>query len=247
MPAPVESEAIRAALRELPQLSGLAPELLERVAAGCRLRTLRSAESLFTPGMPCEAFWIVRRGGVKLHRLSGEGREQLVHLCAPGESFAEAALLVFGRYPVHASATETPTELVEVRGQPFLALLAEDPRLARTMIAALATRLMGLVERVEELSLVGAEPRFAHWLLRQPARGPAGAELVALPMAKRSLAAHLAMTPETLSRVLRRLHERGWIESRREAVLVRDAAALAGLLEPGDRADPGDAGGPGAP
>lgn len=214
-------------LRRLPHFQGLAPELLERVAGCARERHLARGELLFARGGAARSFFVVHAGAIRLSRLSPEGREHVVHQIAPGSSFAEAALLSFGRYPVDAQATEEDTVLVEIAGEPFLRLLREEERLAPAVIGSLCARLAQLVERVEELSLVQAGSRLARWLLRQPASGPPERLAIDLALQKRELAAHLAMTPETLSRLLRRWQDEGWLEVEGSRLFVLDAARLA--------------------
>ena len=218
-------------LRELPHFRTVDAATLERIATGARWRTLAAGETLFLAGQPARAFYAIRRGAVRLHRLSPEGREHVVHSLRAPASFAEAALLSIGRYPVNAVATEDPTELLEIGGDPLLRLFREDEGLAPAMVGSLCMRLVTLVERVEELSLAQAGERLARWLLRQPASGGGARVEVALPMPKRDVAAHLAMTPETLSRLLRRWQEDGWIESRRGSVVVLDVPRLSALAE----------------
>jgi CRP-like cAMP-binding protein len=148
----------------------------------------------------------------------------------PGQTFAEAAVFVFGVYPVSATAVEPATELVEVSGPGFLQLLESDPRLARKMMGSLCQRLVSLVQRVEELSIPSAAARLARYVLGCPSQAGAALEVV-LPMAKKELAAHLAMTPETLSRQFARWRERGWIEMDGRTVAIRDPASLETLSQ----------------
>jgi len=226
---------VQATLAELPHFRLLDRELVDRIAASSRLRALRSGEIVFHEGEPCRAFFAIHAGAVKLFRVAPDGRERVVHNLGAGHTFAEAALLNMGRYPASAVATENPTELVEIAGEPFLRLLREEPRLAPAVIGSLCMRLVSLVERVEELTLVDAGARLARHLLRQPAHGPTDRVAVELAMAKKDLAAHLSMTPETLSRLLRRWEDRGWIESGRTSVTILDSDALTALS---DGADP---------
>lgn len=213
-------------LRELPHFRALPADLVESIASGCRVRSLDAGAIVFLEREPCRAFFAVREGGVKLYRSQPDGREQVVNTLHAGATFAEAALLTFGRYPVSAAATESPTELLEVGAEPLLRLFREDERLGPAMVASLSMRLVTLVERVEELSTIQAGERLARWLLRQPSQMEGGAALIELALAKRELAAHLAMTPETLSRLLRRWQEDGWIVSERASVRVLRAEAL---------------------
>jgi CRP-like cAMP-binding protein len=219
------------ALRSLPHFRMIDPRTLARIAQGCRWRTLAAGETLFLEGQPCRAFYAIHSGGVRLYRLAPDGREHVVHNLRTGASFAEAALLSLGRFPVHAVATEQPTEILEIGGDPLLRLFREEERLGPAMVGSLCMHLVSLVERVEELSLAQAGERLARWLLRQPASGSPERLEVELSMSKRDIASHLAMTPETLSRLLRKWQEQGWIESRRSSVVIRTAEALSALAE----------------
>lgn len=215
----------------------VAPEVLARIAAASRTRVLRAGEILFREGEPCRTFFVVRAGRMKLYRATPDGREQVVHQLGPGQTFAEAALLAFDRYPVSAAAAETPTEVVEIGGETFLALFRGDDRLAAAMVASLSMRLLSLVERVEELSLVNAGARLARYLLRQPGLGPSDRPRIELPMSKKDLAAHLSMTPETLSRLLRRWQDLGLVDSERASVTLLDPARLLALAD-GEASEP---------
>jgi CRP-like cAMP-binding protein len=218
-------------LSALPHFRLLDAGLLERVADGSRLVRLQSGEILFHEGEPCRGFFAIRSGAVKLFRMTPEGREQVVHNLGAGQTFAEAALLNLGRYPAAAVATESPTELVEIAGEHFSRLFREDSRLAAAMVGSLSMRLLSLVERVEELSLANAGSRLARHLMRQPGKGPSDRVRVDLSMAKKDLAAHLSMTPETLSRLLRRWQDQGLIESERASVTVLDPVRLLAMAD----------------
>jgi CRP-like cAMP-binding protein len=218
------------ALRALPHFKTLPADLLAKIAATAKRHHHTAGDFLFSEGDPCRSFYAIESGAVKLYRTSSDGREQVVHNLHAGATFAEAALLSFGRFPVSGVVTETPTDLIEIGGERFLRLFKEDDRLAPAMVASLSMRLVSLVERVEELSLVQAGSRLARWLLRQPASA-AAEPAIELVLAKKDLAAHLAMTPETLSRLLRRWQEDGWIESERTRVVLKKPERLLDLAD----------------
>jgi CRP-like cAMP-binding protein len=222
------------ALRTLPHFKSVPPDLLKQIASTSKRIHAGAGEMLFREGDPCHAFYAIESGAVKLYRSKADGHEQVVHNLRAGATFAEAALLSFGRFPVDAVATESSTVLLEIGGERFLDLLRSDPRLAPAMIASLSMRLVSLIERVEELSLVQAGSRLARWLMRQPAVGT-DEPAIELSLAKKDLAAHLAMTPETLSRLLGRWQDEGWIRNERTRVVLRDTRSLLALAD-GDSA-----------
>jgi CRP-like cAMP-binding protein len=218
------------ALRALAHFQAVPPDLLAQIAAASRVVRPEVGAILFREGEPCRRFYAIQSGAVKLFRALADGRQQTIHNLHAGSTFAEAALLGIGRFPVSAVVTEPATVLLEIGGERLLELFRSDPRLAPAMVGSLCMRLLSLVERVEELSLVQAGMRLARWLLRQPAHG-AEEPAVELALAKKDLAAHLAMTPETLSRLLRRWQDEGWIRSERTRIVLRDSARLVALAD----------------
>lgn len=226
----MSDERLDLALRALPHFKAVPEDLLARIVPMSRRLRPAQGEILFRQGDPCHAFYAIESGAVKLYRSQPDGREQVVHNLHAGATFAEAALLSFGRFPVDGIVTEPSTVLLQIGDARFLDLFRSDARLAPAMIGSLCMRLVSLVERVEELSLVQAGSRLARWLLRQPAHGldePA----VELSLPKKDLAAHLAMTPETLSRLLGRWQDAGWVRNERTRVVLRDAPSLMNLAD----------------
>jgi len=140
-------------------------------------------------------------------------------------------VLSMQRYPASAAAIEPGTQLVEVGAAPFLEVFHSDRRMAAAMVSALSMWLLGLVERVDELSVASAGARLARFLLRQPSRVESGETRVELPMAKKELAGHLAITPETLSRLLRRWQDRGIVRSEGRTLVVLDENLLAAVAD----------------
>jgi CRP/FNR family transcriptional regulator len=217
-------------LAHLPHFRTLPPAALARVAACCRLRTLRKGETLFTMGEPARAFYALHAGAVRVYRTTESGRQQVMHNLHAGQSFAEPAVFSYGRYPVHAEARTTPTEVVAIDGAAFLKVLASDPAIAPAVIGALCQRLREMIERVEELAVAGAPARLARWLLEQPARpGPGGVLRVELATSKKDLAAELALAPETMSRLLRRLAGDGAIRVQGRRIDLVDPEALSAI------------------
>jgi CRP/FNR family transcriptional regulator len=221
---------IDVALRALPHFKAVPLDLVAQIASMSRVLRPNVNQILFHEGDPCRQFYAIQSGAVKLYRAQADGREQIVHNLHAGATFAEAAMLSLGRFPVNAVVTETSTVLLEIGGERFLDLFRSDARLAPAMIASLCMRLVSLVERVEELSLVQAGTRLARWLLRQPAQGK-DEPTVELSLPKKELAAHLAMTPETLSRLLGRWQDEGWIRNERTRVVLRDTRALLAVAD----------------
>jgi len=218
-------------LRLLPHFRGLPPDLMEAIAADCKRVRFSAGDVIFSEGEPPRAFFCVRRGAVKVYRLTQDGHEQVLHHLGEGHTFAEAAVLSMRAYPAHAVAVKAETELIAIGAGRFLQLFREEPRLAAAMVSSLSMWLIGLTERIEELSVASAAARLAHYLLRLPSKVEGELVVLELPLAKKELAAHLAITPETLSRLLRRWRDAGVVRSRGRTLEVLDERLLVAIAD----------------
>ena len=212
-------------LRVTPLFTALPEEdirLLVSLAAPLRFGR---KETIFQEGDAVEGFYVVASGKVKVFKLSGEGKEQILHVVESGGSFAEATLFEGGRYPAHAE-TLSETEVLFFRKQPFMELLEKCPALSLRMLASLSLRLRWMARLVEDLSLRDVETRILLFLLREmgsrgiPIKDGATLEL---SFSKNVLAARLGTAPETFSRALKKLQEEGRINVRGKRIRIVSA------------------------
>jgi len=211
--------------------SGLSPAHIERIAGISVERTYGSHDLVFRQDEVCNTLFVVKKGAVRLCRLSSDGQETVVQDMRPGESIGETALLQQGRHLVHCMALDSPTVLIEVNGEGLMRLMDEDRSLGGALVGAICRGVTSLVERVEELSAAGAAKRLARYLVRLPSRTQADGLHIELAGSKRQLASSLRMSPETLSRILRRWREEGIVGSSRGDVQVCDARALQAVAD----------------
>jgi CRP-like cAMP-binding protein len=203
---------------------------LERVTASTRERRLVRGELLFRQGDPARHFFLVCHGSVKLFLLSRSGEEKVVEVIRPDQFFAEAVMFMEGgAYPVHASALED-CELAAIESATFRELLLGSPALSLKLLEGMSRRMHGLIRQLDELSLCDATHRVVGYLLScaEEASGGVGVRLTA---PKQVIASRLGMKPETLSRILARLTERGLIENRGEQIRLLDPQSLQTLLD----------------
>lgn len=125
------------------------------------------------------------------------------------------------------AVAQSRVAVAEVPLAPLRALLTQRPMLALRFIEQLAREVGRLGAQTHELMRKDAPARLAAWLRRQ-SNGSAHAVL-RLAERKRDIASQLGMTPETLSRLMRSLSERGLIEVSGYTVRVLDADRLAEL------------------
>jgi CRP-like cAMP-binding protein len=219
-------------LARLPLFCDLDPAEIQRLAAGCHFRRLDRGEMVFRVGEPCEYFYVVVTGQVKLSVISPGGQEKVIELIGPGASFAEA-LVFLGRPCLVNAQVLGDSLLLSVARETIVTEIQRDGRLAMRMLAGLSRRLHGLVHDVQAYALQNGVQRVIGYLLRDqdgqpPEDSPSGeAVTVSLPVSKATVASRLSLTPEYFSRVLRELEEAGLIEVDKRDIRLLDPKRLA--------------------
>lgn len=212
-----------------PLFSVLTPDELTRMEQCCQVKRLLRGDMVFRLGEPCEAFYIVVTGQVKLFLLSPLGQEKVIEIISPGHSFAEALMFLEKPYILSAQAL-TDTLLVEVSKQGVFNEIEQDPRFSRHMLAGISRRLHGLIQDVEGYALRNGMQRLIGYLLRDVdlvADSSANTRTVNLPASKATIASRLSLTPEYFSRVLHELESNQLIHIDKRDIHILDIQRLA--------------------
>ncbi len=228
--------ALDSELKQAPLLAALNDAQLARVVAHASMVELNEGDWLFSQDDAATRFFFVRSGQMRLFRLSADGDQKVIELLSAGQTFAEALMFMgTGRYPVCAAALG-PARLIGIDAADFVAMLRESPETSFALLGDLSRRLHGLIAEIDSLTLISATGRVARWLLaRLPAEhGDEDSEsrrTLALDMRKSVLASRLSITPETWSRITRRLSEDGIIAVDGQRITVLNRSALRALAD----------------
>jgi len=191
---------------------------------------LDKGQYLFREGDRSEGFYVVQRGAVNVHRVSAAGKEQVIHVFRPIESFAEATLATEGGYPADARATEPATVLLVPKND-FVDLLRRRPDLALRMLGSMSQHLRVIVGLLDDITLKDMETRVANWLLKRCPRSIGTREVeIKLDRTKRVLAAEFGATSETLSRTLAKFRDRKLLRVKGDTLIVTSPAELQKLF-----------------
>ncbi|MBW6511879.1 MAG: Crp/Fnr family transcriptional regulator [Desulfuromonadaceae bacterium] len=214
-------------LKKCPLFAGTDDADLAALQGVCTIREHSRGDLLFSEGEEARGFYVVASGKVKVYKLSPEGKERILHIVHPGDTFAEAAIFADGAYPAHAEPLEK-SQLMFFPKRDFLSLLSSNPRIALNMIAGLSRFLRQFATQIESLTFKDVPARLAHYLLEL-----AGEEcsVVQLPISKAQLASNLGTVGETLSRTLRKLADDAVIEVNGRTINILDADRLIDLAE----------------
>ena len=210
-------------LRKVPLFGQLAPTDLERVVEISRERTYPRNSVILFEDDPGDALYVVAQGQVKVVLIGEDGREVILSVMGEGEFFGEMALVDDEPRSAHVIAMEDSTLLV-LRREDFQGLLTQTPGIALALLRELSRRLRRVDEKVGSLVLLDVNGRVAQLLLELA--DEAGSERITRRLTHHTIAQMIGSSRETVSRTMRELVEKGYIEVSRREIVIRDRAAL---------------------
>ncbi len=213
-------------LRKHILFSALSPEQLTLIARHSRITDVSEGEILFQQDQPAERFYRLCSGQIKLSRLSLEGTEHVIEIIHPGQPFAEAVIFMKKRvYPVNAEAL-VKSRVLAVDSATFLQILYDSRETCFRLMADMSYRLHTFVNEIDNLTLQNATFRLVNYLLRQIADCNASTATIKLTSSKQILASRLSIKPETFSRILKTLNQRGLLEVNGSTIRLLDVRRL---------------------
>jgi len=188
-------------------------------------------EIIYFEGDICDGFYLVAEGQVKIHKLSPEGKEKILHFFGVGEPFGEVAMFIGTQYPANAQAVEK-CRLLFFPKTAFMRVVADHPALSLNMLAILSRRLKLFTSQIEELALKDVPGRLAGYFMLL-AEEQADSRQVTLNITKGQLASLLGTIPETLSRMMAKLTQLGFIDVQGKNIRLLNLQGLRQLAEEG--------------
>jgi CRP-like cAMP-binding protein len=188
-------------INQSPFFKGLSEANRNELAAIGNIKEVKKRDYLFHEGEKGGSMFLLAGGNIQLHKNTEDGREVVIRVIKPGDVFAEVVLFEKDRYPVSARAVTHADVLVFPR-EGIHRLLAEEG-FRNDFIAMLMAKQRYLAERIQELTTKDVEHRFFTFLRSQYGEH----ELIKTPLSKKDIAAAIGTTPESLSRLIQRLHE----------------------------------------
>lgn len=200
-------------LREHHLFSALNDSQLTRLIEESQLLNLDKGAYVFRQGEACHTFGFIISGSVKVYRLTPDGQEKVFEVIGERQTFAEAMMFMDTGTYVATAQTVLPTQLLLLSNATYTRLLRENSETAMALLASLSVRMHQRLNEIEILSLKNATHRVIRYILSQALRACSrcNTDSFELPMAKRLVAGHLSIQPETFSRIIHHLSDEGII------------------------------------
>lgn len=217
-------------LERTPALSGIEPQILQRMAATATMRTVRRGEYLWHAADLPKAFTVLRFGLVKIVRTTARGRSAICALFGPPSSIGDLAMLRGTPYGTDAIVATESVTIVSIPREVFLRATEESNKLGVSIACAFYGQLSALQDKIDVLSAGAVDARLATLLLKLYEQFgddfDDGTSRIPVALSRRELADLVATSFETAIRVMTRWERQGVVATDADGFTVRNLAQL---------------------
>ncbi|WP_119154930.1 Crp/Fnr family transcriptional regulator [Caldimonas tepidiphila] len=208
-------------IRRVPLFSMLTNVQAEAVAEGVVKRRFRRGEIIVEQGRKTNALFILLTGRARVLTSDSRGREVILAMLQPGDYVGEMSLI--DNEPHSATVRAEVQTDVLVLGRPeFSRCLPESSSLSYAILRGLVARLRAADRQIESLALLDVYGRVARTLLDM-AEDVNGVQLIRNKVSRQDLAKIVGASREMVSRVMKDLEERGFVETQPDgSVIVKE-------------------------
>jgi CRP/FNR family transcriptional regulator, cyclic AMP receptor protein len=232
-PPLTEAELKAGLLREVDLFAGLAPAQLKEISQTLPMTACQVGGLVTSPDEDDERLYIVKRGRVRLYRLTPDGKQLTLDILDKGRIVGRMSWLGQELNEVYAEAVEdalicsfTPDELRR--------LIDRYPSIGVNIIRYLSDRLTVSEREREVMAYRSVEQRLAARLLELLDRFGVpedGGMAIDARLTQQELADMIGTTRETLAQTVSRLRERGVLQMSNQRVVIQDRDTLEELAE----------------
>ncbi len=198
------------------------------IAAAAPMQQFSSGELLYSPPQPMERLFILKKGRVRIFRVSADGRALTTAIITPGMIFGEMVLLGQQMHDNFAEALDEVTVCVMSRSDVHRFLLS-DARIAARISEILGNRVSQLERRLSDTVFKSVPQRIASTLVLladEQQRRPLGRG-VQVSLTHEQIAALAGTSRETATKVLGEYADRGLLRLGRGKFTILDVERMA--------------------
>ncbi len=212
-------------LDALPIFQNLTSNGKQLFKQGLVRKKIEPSTKILHKGSKVSGAYIVINGRLRVFSISPSGSEATLYCINPGETCVLAINCLFQDllYPAWVEA-ERASDVAIIPGPLYRGLFKQESSFQDLTIHALSTAVFRLMQELEQVHFYKLEHRLANMiLLRASSDG-------VLRMTHQELAFQLGTAREVVSRLMKSLVEKRFVESKRGMVIIKNAAAMADLI-----------------
>lgn len=179
------------------------------------------------------SIYLLKKGKVKISKISKEGREVILAILGPGEVFGELSITGQEKREEIAEVTEDAV-ICKVGILDFESMMEHNPKFNLQVTKLIGFKLKKIQNRLENLIFKTSDQRVKSFIketvmeLGRDIIGEDNQKVVELRLTQEVIAKLTATSRQTVTTVFNDLEERGIIKYDRKRIFVRDMKALGG-------------------
>ena len=192
------------------------------------MQEVKKSQPIYFAEDPSKSIFFLKKGRVKLTRISPDGKEFIVALINPGEVFGEMSILDVGERTDFATTMEESL-ICAISNDDFKMFVEKNPKLNLEITKLIGFRMRKYSERIEELVFKDAEQRVISFIynlsIEQGKR--IGDEIFLKPfLTHQNIAQLTACSRQTVNSILTELREKGLIDFDRKKLIIHNEKEL---------------------
>ena len=209
-------------IRRVPLFSMLTSTQAESVSAAVVKRRFKRGEDIVQQGKKSDSLTIILTGRARVITTDTRGREVILATLQPGAYVGEMSLIDDQPHSATVRA-EVQTDALILGRMEFARCLPENSSMAYAVMKGLVQRLRHADRQIESLALMDVYGRVARALLEFATEDAEGNAVIRDKVSRQDVAKMVGASREMVSRVMKDLEERGFIESRADgSMLVKE-------------------------
>lgn len=192
------------------------------------MKAYKRREQVYSQGDPGDVVYLLKKGRIKIYKLSPDGKELILAILESGEIFGEMALIDEGPRDTIAEALDE-TLICFVRRRDFELLLKKKPSLARHITKIIGMRRREIENQLENLVFRSAPSRLALLLMSLAEKHGVYDNrgiILNVKLSQQEMANLIGTARETTSALLNEFKRLGVIDIQRRRIKILDQWGL---------------------
>ena len=199
-------------MRRVPLFARLTVAQAEALSSAVVKRRYKRGEVLVAQGQKSDALFLLLTGRARVMASDSRGREVILATLAQGDYLGEMSIIDNEPHSATVRA-EVATDVLMLGRAEFARCLTENASMSLVVMRGLVKRLRHADRKIESLALLDVYGRVAHALLDFAVADAQGQLLIRDKISRQDLAKMVGASREMVSRVMKDLEERGFIEA----------------------------------
>ena len=206
-------------IRRVPLFSMLTSSQAESVAQDVVKSRFKRGETIIEQGKKSDFLAIILTGRARVFTTDDRGREVILATMQPGDYIGEMSLIDNEPHSATVRA-EVQTDVLVLGRLEFARCLPESTSMAYAVLKGLVRRLRHADGKIESLALMDVYGRVAKCLMEFAVADSFGTAVIRDKVSRQDLAKMVGASREMVSRVMKDLEDRGFIETRSDGSMI---------------------------